>query len=889
MVGIRAIVGVCGVLAAGAALATEPMQAPDMPLCGCGLVHGEELVDPTGSAPFDPAPERFLARPRGDGIQRSAMAMTGPCTEDGSQLDILIMYTPEFAAGAGSMTAVQVYADDAIAELNLSLFNSGIPTTANLVGLVQTVDSESGTIFTNLSNLRTPGSGRYDEVHALRDALKADIVSLFAENASGACGIANIGVQAHQTPRPDYAFNVCNRSCLGTSLFTFSHEVGHNLGLLHDVAADPCLLSGAEPQAHGYVDPAETYQTIMSTGSAAPRLQRFSDPNASEAGIPLGEAGVADSVSALLNSVVTASRFRDRDQDGNGLCDLDEIAMDPSLDCDGNATLDQFDIDFNRNGVPDACDIAMGTSPDTDLDGVPDEAEFARMYVDDDAAPGGDGSSWANALDDLRLAFAVARASGDVDELWIAQGVYTPSEFPGIAFEPVGGLSVYGGFEGSEQTLEDRLPPQIYQTILSGDLAGDDAGGFDNREDNSATVVAMFEETEPIVLDGLTVSGGASLNGFRCFDPGSGFDDGGGVFVLFAEAHIRNCLIRDNCGSNAGGALLANYEPWTLADTDFVNNRSIGEQASAGAGEFWSNAGETRLVERCRFLGNRSESSVAAVRARNGTFVFDNCEFAGNLSQRYGPSALTIQQTEGSVISNCTFTRNRCESDHTAGTVVLRLLDFETSPPCEISNSLLWFNDGKSGTVTNYRTGEYSELGTMSPSVVTFSNTTVMGWSGRFGGSNNDGTDPFFRNSFGGDGIRGTLDDDNALNPSSPAIDSGDNALVTGEFDIRGDRRIQGGTVDRGAYELFVFCVADRTTTGATLFGQPGFGDPDGVVDTDDLGYYLGFWIAGNRSVTDFTTTGATLPGQTGYGVPDGVVDTDDLGYFLSAWLEGCP
>ncbi|MEM9065901.1 MAG: GC-type dockerin domain-anchored protein [Planctomycetota bacterium] len=82
-------------------------------------------------------------------------------------------------------------------------------------------------------------------------------------------------------------------------------------------------------------------------------------------------------------------------------------------------------------------------------------------------------------------------------------------------------------------------------------------------------------------------------------------------------------------------------------------------------------------------------------------------------------------------------------------------------------------------------------------------------------------------------------------------------------------------------------CKPDLTTTGATLPGQPGFGIPDGVVDLDDLGYFLGFWLMSDP-VADFTTTGATLPGQPGYCVPDGVVDLDDLGAYLTLWRAGC-
>ncbi|MEM9066134.1 MAG: GC-type dockerin domain-anchored protein [Planctomycetota bacterium] len=81
---------------------------------------------------------------------------------------------------------------------------------------------------------------------------------------------------------------------------------------------------------------------------------------------------------------------------------------------------------------------------------------------------------------------------------------------------------------------------------------------------------------------------------------------------------------------------------------------------------------------------------------------------------------------------------------------------------------------------------------------------------------------------------------------------------------------------------------ADITTTGATVDGQPGFGEPDGVVDLDDLGYYLNFWLVGDL-LADTTTTGATLEGQPGFGIPDGSVSLDDLGFYLNLWLTGCP
>ncbi|MEM9064768.1 MAG: GC-type dockerin domain-anchored protein [Planctomycetota bacterium] len=88
--------------------------------------------------------------------------------------------------------------------------------------------------------------------------------------------------------------------------------------------------------------------------------------------------------------------------------------------------------------------------------------------------------------------------------------------------------------------------------------------------------------------------------------------------------------------------------------------------------------------------------------------------------------------------------------------------------------------------------------------------------------------------------------------------------------------------------ENFTICTPDLTTSGATLPGQPGFGVPDEIVDLDDLGYFLGFFLNNDPSVADVTSTGATLAGQAGFGEPDGEVDLDDLGFFLNAWLVGC-
>jgi len=52
---------------------------------------------------------------------------------------------------------------------------------------------------------------------------------------------------------------------------------------------------------------------------------------------------------------------------------------------------------------------------------------------------------------------------------------------------------------------------------------------------------------------------------------------------------------------------------------------------------------------------------------------------------------------------------------------------------------------------------------------------------------------------------------------------------------------------------------------------------------------YIPFTVGPGETVADLTTTGATLQGQAGFGESDGVVDLDDLGFFLNFWLLGTP
>jgi hypothetical protein len=139
-------------------------------------------------------------------------------------------------------------------------------------------------------------------VPTLRNNYRADLVSMFVENPSY-CGMAWFG------PLESHAFSVVARNC-ATGYFSFAHEVGHNLGLDHDLAN---AVSSPYEYGHGYIDPGCQFRTVMAYASCnAPRVGYHSNPNIVYPGTNsvLGDATFADSVRVVQQTAVTVAKFR---------------------------------------------------------------------------------------------------------------------------------------------------------------------------------------------------------------------------------------------------------------------------------------------------------------------------------------------------------------------------------------------------------------------------------------------------------------------------------------------------------------------------------------------------------------------------------------------------
>ncbi len=145
------------------------------------------------------------------------------------------------------------------------------------------------------------------------------------------------------------------------------------------------------------------------------------------------------------------------------------------------------------------------------------------LFVDDDALPGGDGGGWNTALRHLQDALSEA-ATLEISEIRVAGGTYRPdrsSASPGgtgdreAVFELLSGVALRGGYAGVGAPDPNDHDPVVYETVLSGDLAGDDQPDFANRTENSFHVLDGSDTDASAVLEGFVVTAGyADAEGF---------------------------------------------------------------------------------------------------------------------------------------------------------------------------------------------------------------------------------------------------------------------------------------------------------------------------------------------------------------------------------------
>jgi predicted outer membrane repeat protein len=236
------------------------------------------------------------------------------------------------------------------------------------------------------------------------------------------------------------------------------------------------------------------------------------------------------------------------------------------------------------------------------------------IYVDADVAAHStatvhDGTSWAQAFDNLQAALTEAAATPGLYQIWIAEGTYTPSQIytpldangnpvvGGAAglnsanlktFNLPDGVSLYGGFAFGMTSLAQR-DPSAHPTILSGDLQGNDVnnpsdpGYAASKADNAWHVVTAGNDVTgqgvTATLDGLRIIDGYANgpNKGGTFSPFVwGHADGGGVYSAWgSRLTLNDDFFGYNFAASDGGGVFSNTSDLVATNSTFLNNSAL--------------------------------------------------------------------------------------------------------------------------------------------------------------------------------------------------------------------------------------------------------------------------------------------------------------------------
>lgn len=389
------------------------------------------------------------------------------------------------------------------------------------------------------------------------------------------------------------------------------------------------------------------------------------------------------------------------------------------------------------------------------------------VYVDDDAPLGGDGANWPSAYRYLQDALTVSPAGSVIR---VAGGVYRPDQDETGNFTSgdrsatlwFAGVTLLGGYSGLDDPPNaDERNTERNRTILSGDLAGNDAPGFTNRAENSYHVVTFGPADTSGVIDGVTVTGGNA-------DGSDPHDAGGAIYIAGATAMIHDVQLTGNQAMRGGAIHNASGE------LSLIGCVLTGNEAASWGGAI-DNFSASAILVNCVLVGNRTAGEGGAIHSDLSSVTVTNCTIAHNVAGNRGGGLFNY--------------------------VGVQLI---------LTNDIVWANRDSIGT------SEAAQIFSNPSNTVDVNHTDVMGWSGSFGGVGNIGDDTLFaRNpNPGGDGEWNGVDDDYGdvrLRSGSGCIDAGDNdadvdAVVPGvqplpATDLAGDPRIVGGVVDMGAFE----------------------------------------------------------------------------------------
>ncbi len=307
------------------------------------------------------------------------------------------------------------------------------------------------------------------------------------------------------------------------------------------------------------------------------------------------------------------------------------------------------------------------------------------IYVDKTNLSGmEDGRTWATAFRALQLGFDTADALG-APEVWVREGVYNEIRANSGYLLLRAGVSVYGGFAGTETAREQR-DPAAHVTVIDGAYAN-----------NGTPAQSVVVGASDVVLDGFTIQGGRGVQGSGMANDGS--------FGAIANLTVSNCRFRDNSATGYGGAMYIGVD----AAVTLIRCQFEGNSAVSGGGALLIQVSSPEFQD-CTFLNNSAATGGAAFSLDGADPVFRQCLFQSNRVTQVGGALANLGAN--AVITGCTFEDNT--SDSSGGAV----FNYNASP--RISGCKFYANQSSTagGAIANFSETTAAEAQKAKPIVV---------------------------------------------------------------------------------------------------------------------------------------------------------------------------
>ncbi len=415
------------------------------------------------------------------------------------------------------------------------------------------------------------------------------------------------------------------------------------------------------------------------------------------------------------------------------------------------------------------------------------------VYVDPNATGTGIGDSWANASTSIQSALAIVSSGA---QIWVKSGTYKPTNGSDrlISFVITQNVEIYGGFNGTESSLNDRDLINNTPSIITGDLSDNDNNLVQDSNptynDNSTTLFRINGSN--VTIDGFTLK--------STYASGGGVDGNGGAFYIDntipENITISNCIIERHVARGAGAGIF--YQPITSNATEVsleISNTIIRNNASrygTGIYYFSDHPNAKLLVKNSLFYDNKTIQTAQGAgafgssiwgRSLGSSKKIDidiiNCAFIDNQELHNGFGTSIPQDRRSTIAITNSLGLDSDVTLDVYNSIFFNNTNFLTNTPSPIGRAL-----GNRGAVfnidTNIDAGGFSEIVATSATAVTGTLTTS----------------PMFQDY---------ANDDFRYANGSSGIDVGNNSIINTfniVSDLIGNNRIANTTVDIGPYEF---------------------------------------------------------------------------------------